>query len=295
MATRLLHKTRGTGLTRWWLVLKDAVFGWLSHRAGQLGASLAYYSIFSIGPLLLVAIAVAGLFFDEAAARGAVAAQLKGLLGPQAASTIENMLAGAGRPGEGIFATFFGVVTLIFGAVGLVVQLKEALNTVFEFEQKRTQGVWGFVRTYAVSFAGVVSLGFLLLISLILSTILSAAGSLLQGFAPELFMQLLATLVSFLVTSAVFAAMFKYLPDAETTWANILPGALLTAALFEVGRFLIGFYIGKQGLESTFGAAASLVVILIWVYYTSQIVLFGAEFVRALAPRPSRHKSSKID
>jgi membrane protein len=179
-----------------------------------------------------------------------------------------------------------GLVALIFGAIGVVVQLKEALNTVFEVQKKRAEGVWGFVRTYAVSFAGVVSLGFLLLVSLILSALLAAAGSLVQTFMPEIVMQLLATVVSFLVTTALFAAMFKWLPDKDTAWAAVIPGAILTAALFEVGRFLVGFYIGKQGLESTYGGAASLVVVLIWVYYTSQIVLFGAEFVRALS-RPS--------
>ena len=283
MANLPQQKTGIGRLQPWWAVLKDAASGWISHKAGQLGASLAYYSIFSIGPLLLVTLAVAGLFYGQAAARGAIAAQLQTLLGPQAASAIQSMLAGAGRPSQGVFATLLGLVTLIFGAIGVVVQLKEALNTVFDATRKRSPGVWGFVRTYAVSFAGVVSLGFLLLISMILSAILTAAGSLVQTFMPEAVMQLLATLVSFIVTTSLFAAMFKWLPDAETAWAEVIPGAILTAALFEVGRFVVGFYIGKQGLDSTYGSAASLVVVLIWVYYTSQIVLFGAEFVRALS------------
>jgi membrane protein len=289
MADRLQHEAVTRGLERWWAVLNDAASGWISHKAGQLGASLAYYSIFSIGPLLLVTLAVAGLFYDQATARGTITTQLQALVGAQAASTIEGMLADAGKPSEGIFATLLGLATLIFGAIGVVVQLKEALNTVFGVRRKQSQGMWGFVRTYAVSFAGVVSLGFLLLISLILSAILSAAGSLVQTFMPEIAMQLLATIVSFFVTTALFAAMFKWLPDAETAWANIVPGAILTAALFEIGRFLVGFYIGKQGLDSTYGGAASLVVVLIWVYYTSQIVLFGAEFVRALS-RPSSRR-----
>jgi membrane protein len=288
MANLLEHETGAGPLERGWAVLRDAASGWISHKAGQLGASLAYYSIFSIGPLLLVTLSVAALSYDQAAARGAISAQLETWLGTHAASTVESMLAGAGKPSEGIFATLLGVVNLIFGAIGVVVQLKEALNTVFEVKKKRSQGLWGFVRTYAVSFAGVVSLGFLLLISMVLSAILSAAGSLVQAFMPEIGMQLLATLVSFFVTTALFATMFKWLPDAEISWANVAPGAILTAALFEVGRFLVGFYIGKQGLESTFGGAASLVVLLIWVYYTSQIVLFGAEFVRAYSRSSSR-------
>ena len=284
MAHHTLYRQYTRGLERWWAILKEAASGWISHKAGQLGASLAYYSIFSIGPLLLITLAVAGMFYDQAAARGALAAQLQTLLGTRAASAVENMLVGAGKPSEGIFATLLGLVTLIFGAIGVVVQLKEALNTVFDAQKQRSPGLWGFIRTYAVSFAGVVSLGFLLLVSMILSAVLSAAGSLVQTFImPEFAMHLLATVVSFLVTSALFAAMFKWLPDAETTWTSVVPGAILTAALFEVGRFLVGFYIGKQGLDSTYGGAASLVVLLIWVYYTSQIVLFGAEFVRALS------------
>lgn len=269
----------------WWSIFKDAASGWLSHKAGQLGASLAYYSIFSLGPLLVVALAIAGFFYDQDSARTAMTGQLADLLGPQAAAGIESMLAGAGTPGEGIFASLVGVAALIFGAIGVVVQLKDALNTVFEVQKSASGGIWGFLRTYAVSFAGVVSIGFLLLISLILSTMLSAAGSLWEPFLPETVMQGGAFLVSFLVTSALFAAMFKWLPDANVAWVHILPGALLTAALFEIGRFLISFYIGKQGLDSTYGAAASLVVVLIWVYYSSQIVLFGAEFVKAYATR----------
>lgn len=218
-------------------------------------------------------------------------AQLQAMLGAQAASAVESLLAGAGKPSQGIFATLLGFVTLVFGAIGVVVQLKDALNTVFDVKPKRSQGIWGFARTYAVSFAGVVSLGFLLLISMILTAILSAAGSLVQTVMPEAVLQLATTLVSFLVTTGLFATMFRWLPDAEISWQDIVPGALLTAALFEVGRFLVGFYIGKQGLESTYGGAASLVVVLVWVYYTSQIVLFGAEFVRALSLSASRARS----
>ena len=225
MAHHTPYRQYTRGLERWWAILKEAASGWISHKAGQLGASLAYYSIFSIGPLLLITLAVAGMFYDQAAARGAIAAQLQTLLGTRAASAVENMLVGAGKPSEGIFATLLGLVTLIFGAIGVVVQLKEALNTVFDAQKQRSPGLWGFIRTYAVSFAGVVSLGFLLLVSMILSAVLSAAGSLVQTFImPEFAMHLLATVVSFLVTSALFAAMFKWLPDAETTWTSVVPG-----------------------------------------------------------------------
>jgi membrane protein len=257
----------------------------MSHKAASLGASLAYYSMFSLGPLLLVAIAIAGLFFDQDAARGAVRTQLAGLLGYEAAGGIETMLAGVGRPAEGAFAALLGVFTLLFGAVGVVVQLKDALNVVFGLEKQPVGGIWGFVRTYAVSLAGVTAVGFLLLVSLLVSTVLAAAGTVMAGHLSEVMLQAASTIISFLVTAALFASIYRWLPDQPMMWRDIFPGALLTAALFNIGRLVISLYIGQQGLESTYGAAASLVIILIWVYYSSQIVLFGAEFIRAYAAR----------
>jgi membrane protein len=267
----------------WWTLLKETVSGWLTHKAAKLGAALAYYSIFSIGPLMVVAIAVAGLLFGQEAVRGEVSAQLGNLLGEEGARGVESMLAGAGRLGEGIFATLLGVGTLLFAAVGVVVQLKDALNTVWEAKPPAHSGVWGFVRTYAVSLAGVLSLGFLLLVSLLLTTALSAIGARLSPYLPEIVFQVAGFLVSFAVISLLFAMMFKWLPDVAVTWRDVVPGAIATAALFEIGKLLIGLYIGKQGLESTFGAAASIVVVLIWIYYSSQLVLFGAEFTRVYA------------
>ena len=267
----------------WWWIWQDAAAGWLSHRAASLGGALAYYSMFSLGPLLLVAISVAGLIFDDEAARGAVRGQLAGLLGPEAASGIETMLAAAGRPAEGAFATVLGVCTLLFGAVGVVVQLKDALNVVFGVEKQSAGGIMGFIRIYAVSLAGVMSVGFLLLVSLLISTILAAAGDLMIGYVSEIMLQAASTAISFLVSTGLFAAMYRWLPDRQMNWRHILPGALLAAALFDIGRLIISLYIGQQGLESTYGAAASLVIVLIWVYYSAQIVLFGAEFIRAYA------------
>lgn len=269
----------------WWSLWQDAFNGWVSHKAASLGAALAYYSMFSLGPLLLVAIAVAGLVFDQDAARGALRAQLSGLLGPEAAEGIQTMLAGAGRPAEGAFAAVLGGLTLLFGAVGVVVQLKDALNVVFGLEKQPVGGIWGFLRLYAVSLAGVMAVGFLLLVSLLVSTILAAAGTLMASYLSEIMLQVASTAMSFLVTAGLFAAIYRWLPDQPMRWRDILPGAFLTAALFDIGRLIISLYIGQQGLESTYGAAASLVIVLIWVYYSSQIVLFGAEFIRAYGAR----------
>ena len=269
----------------WWSVLKEAAVSWSNHKDARLGAALAYYSVFSIAPLILIAIAVAGLAFDADAVRHAVGTQLRGLLGDAGAQGVDAMLAGANKPQEGIFASVFGGCILAFAAVGVVVQLKDALNTVWEVESSGQSGVWSFIRTYLVSLAGVLSLGFLLLTSLILTAALAAGAKYIDTWLPEAAMHVTGMAISFGFVTVLFAMMFKWLPDARIAWSDVWLGALFTAALFEIGKFLIGFYIGKQGLESTYGAAASLVVLLIWVYYTSQIVLMGAEFTRAYARR----------
>jgi membrane protein len=271
-----------------WSVMKDATANWIAHKDARIGAALAYYSIFSVGPLIVIAISVAGLLFGEEAVRGEVSGQVQGLLGSSGAQAVQSMLAGATRPRGGTFAAVFGVVTLIFAALGVVVQLKDALNTVWEVQPKAS-GVWSFACTYLVSLAGVLSLGFLLLTSLLVSTFLAAGSNYVAPYLPEVSLQLISSLVSLAFITLLFAMMFKWLPDADVAWNDVWVGAAITAALFEVGKLLIGVYIGKQGLESTFGAAASLVVLLIWVYYSSQIVLMGAEFTRVYAKKRGSH------
>jgi membrane protein len=272
-------------MSAWWSLLKETAASWSNHKDARLGAALAYYSIFSLGPLILIAIAVAGLVFGHDAVRGEVSAQIKGLLGDAGAQGVEAMLASASKPQEGVLATIFGVGTLLFAAVGVVVQLKDALNTVWEVEPSRSSGVWQFARTYLVSLAGVLALGFLLLVSLLFTALLAAGGKYIDPFLPEGATHAVSFAISFGLTTLMFAMMFKGLPDTHVRWQDVWLGAALTAALFEIGKFLIGFYIGKQGLESTYGAAASLVVLLIWVYYSSQIVLMGAEFTHVYAGR----------
>jgi membrane protein len=255
----------------------------VGHKDARLGAALSYYSVFSIGPLILIAIAVAGLLFGQDAVRGEVTGALKNLLGDTGAQAIEAMLAEASKPKEGMLATLIGLGTLIFAAIGVVVQLKDALNTVWEVKTPPGKGIWGFARTYVLSLAGVLSLGFLLLISMLVTTGLSALGKFVAPYIPEVALQIVSLVVSFGVISLLFAMMFKWLPDAEIDWRDVWVGAVATAAFFEIGKFLIGLYIGKQGLESTYGAAASIIIVLIWVYYSAQIVLFGAEVTNAYA------------
>jgi membrane protein len=266
------------------LVIKETAISWSNHRCSMMGAALAYYSIFSFGPLLVISTAVAGLVFGSDAVHGEIAAQVAGLLGSAGAQALETLLAAANRPYQGALATIFGIGTLLFAAVGVVAQLKEALNTVWSVETSGG-GFLQLIRGYVISLAGVLSLGFLLLVSLIFTAALAAIGKFVAPYFPEAALQTTGSAVSFGLVTILFAMMFKWLPDTPVEWRDVWLGAALTAALFEIGKFLIGFYVGKQALESTYGAATSLVMLLIWVYYSAQIVLFGAEFTHVYAKR----------
>ena len=271
-----------------WTVAKQSAANWSSHKDSCQGAALAYYSVFSLGPIIVIAIAVAGFFFGRDAVSGQVASSIKDMLGDTGAKAIQAMLADAGRPRGGLLATLLGLGALLFAAIGVVVQLKDALNTVWEVEEPRGQGVWHFMRSYVVSLAGVLALGFLLLVSLLVTAGFAALGKVAAPHVQEWLLHLLSIFVSFSVIALLFAMMFKWLPDAAVDWYDVWLGAIVTAALFELGKFAIGIYIGKQGLESTYGAAASIIVVLIWVYYSSQIILMGAEVTHAFA----KHRGS---
>src|SRR5215471_17127921 len=279
-------------MRRVWLLIKATFENWVAHKDATQGAALAYYSIFSVGPLLVIAIAIAGLAFGQEAARGEVQGQLSGLLGQSGATAVDAMLAGANQPEQGMLATVIGTAVLLFTALGVVLQLKSAFNSVWEVDERQISGLWQFIRTYLVSLAAVIGLGFLLLVSLLFTTALSAAGQYLGGQLPQTTLQIAGSLISFAAITAMFAAMFKWLPDTVVEWRDVWLGAAITAALFEPGKLLIGIYIGKLALASTYGAAASLVILLIWVYYTSQIVLLGAEFTHCYARYRRREPAS---
>jgi membrane protein len=267
----------------WWTVAKEAATNWSGHKDARQGAALAYYSVFSLGPIIVIAIAIAGFFFSHEAVTSQVTSSIKEMMGDNGAKAIEAMLAGASRPTEGALATIVGIGALLFAAIGVVVQLKDALNVVWEVEESKESGLWHFARSYLLSFALVLALGFLLLVSLLVTAALAAAGKFVAPYMPEGMLHVVSLLVSFAVVTVLFAMMFKWLPDVSVAWRDVWLGAFLTALFFEVGKAAIGFYIGKQGLESTYGAAASIVVVLIWVYYTSQIILMGAEVTHSYA------------
>jgi membrane protein len=272
--------------------LFDAAMNWVKHNDARTGAALSYYSIFSIGPLIVIAIAIAGLFFGNDAVRGEVTSAVKGLVGESGSQAIDMMLASANKPREGIVAIIIGTGTLILAGIGVVSELKSAMNQVWEVEPPPSTGVWGFLRTYVISLAGIAAVGFLLLVSMLATAAIAALGKLMPSILPEPLLQIVSEGLSLVILAAMFGLMFKWLPDAKVGWRDVISGAILTAILFEAGKFLIGFYIGKQGLESTYGAAASIVVIMVWVYYSAQIVLYGAEFTAVRTKRRRRVAAS---
>ena len=271
-----------------WNVLTTAYSNWSRHRSGRLGAALAYYSVFSLGPILLIVISIAGLWFGKDAVRGSLTGQFRNLLGPDGAQAVEAMLKGASSVHTGGIAAVSGIALLLIAALGVVVQLKDALNTIWDAPEPQGSGVWWYVRTYLISLAGVMALGFLLIVSLVISTVLAAVSSWdgTAGSEAPLW-EAVNFAVSLGVLTGLFAMLFKWFPDVPVRWRDVWPGALAAALAFEAGKLAIAWYIGSQGLQSTYGAAASLVVLLIWVYYTAQIVLFGAEISHAYAhPAP---------
>ena len=268
-----------------WSLLKQTFNEWSEDGAPRLGAALAYYSIFSLGPLLIIAIGVASLFFDGGAVQQQIMGQIRSLVGDQGAQAIEAMLAGASTGSQSLVATVIGFVILLFGALSVVVQLKDALNIIWNVERTPVSGVWGYLRTYVLSLGAVLGLGFLLTISLVSSAFIAGMGQAFGSGLSEAALHAVNFLLNFLVLTLLFAMMFKYLPDTDVGWRDVWIGAALTALLFNLGKFLIALYLGKQGLESTYGAASSIVLILVWIYYSAQIVFFGAEFTQVYARR----------
>ena len=269
-------------------LFKQAFIEWQEDKVTLLAAALAYYTVFSITPLLVIAIAIAGAVFGQDTARGEIIGQINSLVGKQGAQIIETGLANADQPKISSIASIISVIVLLVGASGVFAQLQEALNTVWDVKAKPKKGkgsIWEFIRKRLLSFGMVLAIGFLLLVSLITSAMLSGIGklqiNLLPGFTP--IWQLLNFGVSFGFISLLFALIYKYLPDVKIRWKDVWVGATITAFLFTIGKFLIGLYLGQGSLGSAYGAAGSLIVFLAWVFYSAQILLFGAEFTQVYA------------
>lgn len=268
-----------------WSLIRQTFSEWSEDGAPRLGAALAYYSIFSLGPLLIIAIAVASLFFDGGAVQQQVMTQFRDLVGDPAAKTIESILASANTGSQSLIATITGLGVLIFGALSVVIQLKDALNIIWDVDAPPVSGVWGYVRSYALSLGAVLGLGFLLTISLLSSAVIAGMGQFLASGLTETALHAANFIANFLMLTLLFALMFKFLPDIDVAWKDVWLGAALTAVLFNIGKTAIALYLAKQGVESTYGAASSLVLLLVWIYYSAQIVFFGAEFTQVYSRR----------
>jgi membrane protein len=266
-------------------LLAIAFRSWDEDKAPRLGAALAYYTVFSIPPLLILLIGVAGMMFNGDVVQGRFLRTLEGMVGPQGAGAIRDMLATPRAESPGIMATIVGTLTLLLGASAVFGHLKDAINTVWEVEPKPTRGHIAFLRKYVFSVAVLLGTGFLLLVSLAVSTLLSALGDTLGRTLPggEGLWAAVDVLFSLAVISFLFALLYKYIPDATVAWKDALVGGLVTSFLFNAGEYLIGFYLGRTNVGSAFGAAGSLVVLLAWVYYSSMIFFYGAEFTKAYA------------
>jgi membrane protein len=269
-------------------MVRAAISAWSSDYAPSMGAALSYYTVFSIAPLLLIVISIAGLVYGEDAARGAVFYQVRGMMGDAAAIALQGLLASVHKPGQSIVAATVGIVLLIVGATSVFGELQSALDRIWRTPERAKQGgLWQLVRTRLVSFAMIVGIGILLIASLFAS----AALAFLENWwgtlfgAQALVASALNILFSYLIVTVMFAMIYKIMPRVRIAWRDVWTGAAMTGILFTVGKYLIGLYIGRSGVSSTFGAAGSLVVILLWVYYSAQIFLLGAEFTWVYAHR----------
>ncbi|MBT2300736.1 YihY/virulence factor BrkB family protein [Variovorax paradoxus] len=265
---------------------RKAVMAWVDDYAPSMGAAISYYTIFSLAPLLVIVIAIAGALFGREAAQGQIVAQISGLVGREGAVAVESMLRSVDEPGKGLVAGLISVVVLLIGATTVFAELQSALDRIWHVpEREKPSGVWAVLRARLLSFGLILGLAFLLMVSLLVSAALAAFGSWFGGLMPgwELMLQALNILISLGIITVLFAMIFKLMPTARIAWRDVWIGAAVTAVLFELGKLAIGLYLGKSGVNESFAAAGSLVVLVAWVYYAAQIFLLGAEFTKVYA------------
>ena len=266
-------------------LLKETFNKWSSHNATRLGASVAFYTLLSFAPLLVLLTALIALVVDKNAAQGALIDQAKQMMGDRGGDSVKTLLASAQKPSSGLFASIVSFLVLLFGASGVFTELRDALNVIWDATPKDESGIMGLIRARLFSFGMVLSVGFILLVSLLIS---AALAFIAKSFAqlvpvPPAVLEAVNFIVSFVVITLLFALMYKYVPALHISWRNVIVGAVGTALLFTVGKLLLGLYLGKASVGSTYGAAGSLVAVVVWVYYSAQIFFFGAEFTRVYA------------
>jgi membrane protein len=261
------------------LLFREAIEAWSEDYAPSMGAALSYYTLFSIAPLLLIVIGLAGLIFGDDAARGEIFGQLRDLMGDEGAAAVERLLAAADKPEGGLVATITGTAMLLLGAMTVFGELQNALDRIWRAPaRKKASGWWNLIRSRLLSFGMILGVAFLLMVSLVLSALVSALGNFWAFKGWETIAHFTDLAVSFAIVTVLFAMIYKLIPRVRIRWRDVWVGAAVTAALFAVGKFLIGLYLGKSTVASAFGAAGSLVVMMVWVYYSAQIFLLGAEF-----------------
>jgi membrane protein len=268
-------------------LFRDAGKAWSADDASTHAAALSFYTLFSVSPLLVVVIAVAGLLYGQDTAAQESMARLRSIMGPQAAEAVKTILDHAGSKGTGVAATALGLLGVLLGASGVFGHLQGALNRMWRVRHGDGRGIQGLLRDRLLSFSLVVFMGFLLIASLAATTAISAMGETLSAYLPfsSAALQAINFGISLAATTLLFAVLFKFLPDGKVRWRDLWVGALATALLFSIGRFLIGFYLARGSVSSPYGAAGSLVVLMLWIYYSSQVLFFGAEFTRVFSER----------
>jgi membrane protein len=269
-----------------WVLVSESIMEWMNDRASRKGAALAFYTVFSLAPILILSIAIAGLFFGQDAARGEIFDEVRDLIGPDGALAIQAMIQNASRPGAGTLATLVGLVTLFIGATTALAELKDGLDQIWHAPPEKTSGFWYFLRKRLLSIGLILSLGFLLLVSLAFSAVLTVLA---KRWGPQdvtgVVLQVINFLFSFVLVTLLFAMIYKILPAVRIAWRDVIIGAVTTALLFNIGKFMIGLYLGNSAVASSYGAAGSVILVLIWVYYSAQIFLLGAEFTKVYAYR----------
>jgi membrane protein len=277
-----------------WNVTVQSFKNFGEDKVPKLSASLAYTTTFSFGPLLVVIIFLCSMFFDEEAIQGQIYHQMKEFVGPDAALQLQTIIKNASLSGKETMAAVIGIATLLFSATAVFAEIQDSINTIWGFKAKPKKGLWKIVRNRFLSFSVIVSLGFLLLVSLAITSIIEGLSNRLKAYFPDMtviIFLILNFVISFIVITALFALIFKVLPDAKTRWKDIWPGALASGILFMIGKFGVSFYIGSSNIGTTYGAAGSLVILLLWVYYSALVLYLGAEFAKAW----SAHKGSSIE
>ena len=270
-----------------WEILTETWNAWNTHKAPRAGAALAYYTLFSLAPLLVIVIAVAALVFGQEAAQGKIVTEIQGVVGQESARAIQAMIEKARAPAAGIFATVLSLMTMLLGATAVVGELKDTLNTIWNVQPAPGSGILSTLKARFMSLAFVLGIGFLLLVSLVVSAVLSVLSGFFNHLLPSPWLvqvwQVVNVIVSLGVITVLFAMLYRFLPDTEVPWRDVWIGAGITALLFVISKFLIGLYLGQSSMGSAYGSAGSLVLILVWVYYASLVLLFGAEFTAVYA------------